>query len=86
MENRLARFLFTPYGSVASDVSPAVSSIQGLANAVIEINGLFIESRILLRSHVISIHAPSFPGGKINSVRTVPLLPPAGCRWVHTEC
>lgn len=40
MEDRLALFLFADYEPGVAEVRPAMSSIAGLAAAVIEINGL----------------------------------------------
>ncbi|KAH7271898.1 hypothetical protein MRS44_004360 [Fusarium solani] len=57
MEDRLTRFFFTSYVHNDSKVRPSVSSISGLANAVIEINGLFAESKVPLRSRVISLYS-----------------------------
>lgn len=74
MEDRLSRFLFATYDSVATEVGPnLVSSVQGLAAAVMEVNGLFVESKVPLRSTLISIHAGTAPG-KINPVRESPLF------------
>ncbi|KAM0415652.1 hypothetical protein ACHAPT_013402 [Fusarium lateritium] len=57
MEDRLTRFLFTNYDPSDSKVQPSVPSIPGLADAVIEINGLFAESKVPLRSRVISLYS-----------------------------
>ncbi len=57
MEDRLSRFLFATYESGAAIRRPTASSIPGLSAAVIEINGLFIESKTPLRSRIVSIHA-----------------------------
>jgi hypothetical protein len=74
MEDRLSRFLFATYDSYAIEVSPTVSSIQGLTDAVIEINGLFVESKVHVRGYIISIHANSSSPGKINHVRRPPFV------------
>ncbi|KAK2595807.1 hypothetical protein QQS21_006571 [Conoideocrella luteorostrata] len=59
MEDRLSRFLFSEYRSASVNFRPSVASIPGLAAAVVEVNGLFIESKVPLRSKIISIHATS---------------------------
>lgn len=68
MEDRLSRFLFANYDSGVADAHP-LSSIAGLAAAVIEINGLFVESKVPVRSRVISIHTRALQGHRINQVR-----------------
>ncbi|KAK7409059.1 hypothetical protein QQX98_008763 [Neonectria punicea] len=69
MEDRLSPFLFASYDADIAKVRPSASSITGLAAAIIEINGLFVESKIALRSSVISIHArPS--QGSINQTKS----------------
>ncbi|RSL73504.1 hypothetical protein CEP51_011751 [Fusarium floridanum] len=66
MEDRLTRFLFTNYDHKGSKVRPSVSSIPGLADAVIEINGLFAESKIPLRSRVISLYSEGTENSSID--------------------
>lgn len=56
MEDRLSRFLFGDYSTNLVTVRPSVASIAGLAAAVLEVNGLFIESKVPLRSKIISIY------------------------------
>lgn len=48
-------------------VHPSVASIAGLTAAVIEVNGLFIESKIPLRNNIISIYAEPYQN-RMNSV------------------
>ena len=67
MEDKLSRFLFATYDSSAIALSPTLS-LQGLSDAVIEINGLFVESKVCLRSYTISVHASSASPGEINHV------------------
>lgn len=69
MEDRLTRFLFTNYVYSDSKIRPPVSSISGLANAVIEINGLFAESKVPLRSRVISLYSEGADNSNICHVR-----------------
>ncbi|KAL7799020.1 ankyrin repeat-containing domain protein [Trichoderma ceciliae] len=56
MEDRLSRFLFGAFESGVADVRPPASAISGFAAASVEINGLFIESKIPLRSRAVSVH------------------------------
>lgn len=70
MENTLSRFLFAAYDPNVTKMRPTVASIPGLAAAVIEINGLFVESKVHLRSYVISIHANGFSSEEIHDVST----------------
>ena len=65
MEDRLAQFLFTNYVHKESKVRPSVPSIPGLADAVIEVNGLFVESKVPLRSRVISLYSEGTENSKI---------------------
>ncbi|KAE9368898.1 hypothetical protein N431DRAFT_415667, partial [Stipitochalara longipes BDJ] len=57
MENRIARFLFGR--SMNSEFGDAVTmkSTESLATAAVEINGLFLQSKNILRTHIISIYA-----------------------------
>lgn len=57
MENRIARFLFGR--SVNSKFGDAVTmkSTGSLATAAVEINGLFLQSKSILRTHAVSIYA-----------------------------
>jgi hypothetical protein len=74
MEDRLSRFLFASYDKEATRFTPSASSIPGLAAAVVEINGLFVDSKTLLRSRSVSIHAGSRTVSHINPVghQTIP--------------
>ncbi|GAB1200341.1 hypothetical protein APSETT444_009711 [Aspergillus pseudonomiae] len=47
-------------------VPPAVAFVPGLTDAVLEINGLFVESKVYLRIYVLSIHAHSLFSGNIH--------------------
>jgi hypothetical protein len=57
MENRIARFLFGR--SMNSKFGDAVTmkSTESLAAATVEINGLFLQSKNILRTYVVSIFA-----------------------------
>ncbi|KAK3987705.1 ankyrin-2 [Cladorrhinum sp. PSN332] len=58
MEDRLSQFLFSP--SIQAQVRgyiPALSSISDLATTARRVNGVFIDSKQLLRSRTFSIHA-----------------------------
>ncbi|KAK5988121.1 Ankyrin-3-like protein [Cladobotryum mycophilum] len=59
MEERLSRFLYASYDVNVAEVRPSVSSIADFAAAVTEINGLFVESKITLRSRIVSVHGRS---------------------------
>jgi hypothetical protein len=69
MEDRLSRFLFSAYDSGIAEKRPPASAISGFAAATMEINGLFVESKIPLRSRVISVHHQEGDSSKINKVR-----------------
>ncbi|UKZ73022.1 hypothetical protein TrVFT333_000661 [Trichoderma virens FT-333] len=56
MEDRLSRFLFGGFDSGIAEIRPSASAISGFAAAAMEINGLFIESKITLRSRAVSVH------------------------------
>ncbi|KXX79910.1 Ankyrin-2 [Madurella mycetomatis] len=53
MEERLCRLLFAPYNKGTLHFIPSVSSVSALAAAVIEINGLFVDSKAPLRSRLV---------------------------------
>ncbi|KAN0068216.1 Ankyrin repeat-containing domain protein [Elaphomyces granulatus] len=57
MENRIARFLFRYFEDSKLGNSVTVASTKSLAAAVTEINGLFLEAKFVLRTHVISVYA-----------------------------
>ncbi|OTA02295.1 hypothetical protein A9Z42_0026630 [Trichoderma parareesei] len=50
MEDRLSRFLFADFEAGLATVRPPASAVSGFAAAAIEINGLFAESKVLLRT------------------------------------
>jgi len=61
MEDRLSRFLFASYDADMAKRRPTASSIAGLSAAVMGINALFIESKVPLRSRLISVYStPEF--------------------------
>ncbi|GAB1317000.1 Ankyrin repeat-containing domain protein [Madurella fahalii] len=68
MEERLSRFLFASYGKEPTRFIPSVSSVSGLAAAAIEVNGLFVDSKALLRCRPISIYAEPDSAPDINPV------------------
>lgn len=68
MEDKLCRFLFAQHESEAAKVHPFLPCVGGLAAAVVQINGLFIESKTYLRSYVISLHADRSLRGNICQV------------------
>jgi hypothetical protein len=56
MEDRLARFLLSHYNRKAPQLQGALASAKGLTKAVLDINHVFIDSKHVYRSHVISIY------------------------------
>lgn len=69
MEDRLSRFLFGAFDSGVAETRPSASAISGFAAAALEINGLFIESKIPLRSRAVSVHYKEGYMSKMNKVR-----------------
>lgn len=69
MEDRLSRFLFGDFETGIADIRPSASAVSGFAAAAVEINGLFIESKILLRSRAVSFYHDEGDESKINKVR-----------------
>ncbi len=69
MGDRLSYFLLANYDASVIERRPSVASIAALSAAVVEINGLFIESKVALRIGLVSIYAAtqSVPSG-INQV------------------
>ncbi|KAH8805995.1 ankyrin repeat-containing domain protein [Xylogone sp. PMI_703] len=57
MENRIARFLFGNFKETNVGNAVTVTSTKSLAAAILEINGVFIESKTILRTHVVSVYA-----------------------------
>ncbi|CAG8981962.1 hypothetical protein HYALB_00004824 [Hymenoscyphus albidus] len=68
MQDKISQFLFTAHNQYKTAVKPLLSSVKWLADAVIEINGLFIDSKVYLRSHLISIVANDSKDGLVNNV------------------
>ncbi|PNP43866.1 hypothetical protein TGAMA5MH_04149 [Trichoderma gamsii] len=66
MEDTLSRFLFGSYDSEVAEIRPSASSIPGFAAAAMEINGLFVESKILLRSRAVSVYHQEGSNSKVN--------------------
>ncbi|PTB57717.1 hypothetical protein M431DRAFT_479284 [Trichoderma harzianum CBS 226.95] len=66
MEDRLSRFLFGGFDSGVAEIRPSASAISGFAAAVMEINGLFIESKITLRTRAVSVHYQDIYWSKMN--------------------
>lgn len=77
MEDRLSRFLFGAFDSEIAGIRPSASAISGFAAAVMEINGLFVESKILLRNRAVSVHHQEGHSSKINKVRFEGINEPA---------
>jgi hypothetical protein len=69
MEDRLSRFLFGAFDSGVAETRPPASAISGFAAAAVEINGLFIESKITLRSRAVSVYHQEGDSSKMNKVR-----------------
>ncbi|KAK0645716.1 ankyrin repeat-containing domain protein [Cercophora newfieldiana] len=59
LEDRLCRFFFADYAADGINIRPSASSVASLATAVTEVNGLFVNSKVPLRSRIISIHSGS---------------------------
>jgi hypothetical protein len=57
MENRIARFLFGRFMNSRVGDAVTMKSTGSLAAAVMEINGLFLQSKNILRTHVVSMYA-----------------------------
>jgi hypothetical protein len=57
MENRIARFLFGHFKENGIGDSVTTTSTQNLVAALMEINGLFLESKNVLRTHIVSVYA-----------------------------
>ncbi|KAL4967300.1 ankyrin repeat-containing domain protein [Aspergillus stella-maris] len=63
MKDRLSAFVFGSYRLGWLQKSPTLAVIPGLVEAVMEINGLFVQSKAYLRSYMLSVHAhESLPG------------------------
>ena len=69
MEDRLSRFLFADYDPRIAIVRPSASAVSGFAAAAMEINGLFAESKILLRTRAVSVHHTESGFSHINKVK-----------------
>ncbi|RFU27758.1 hypothetical protein B7463_g8575, partial [Scytalidium lignicola] len=65
MENRIARFLFGHFKESKVGNAVTVTSAKSLAAAVIEINGLFLDSKTILRTHVVSVYAGQNEGDDV---------------------
>lgn len=76
MEDRLSRFLFGAFDSEIAGIRPSASAISGFAAAAMEINGLFVESKILLRSRAVSVHHQEGYSSKINKVSLESIFEP----------
>jgi hypothetical protein len=57
MENRIARFLFGRFMNSRVGDAVTMKSMESLAAAIMQINGLFLQSKIILRTHVVSMYA-----------------------------
>ncbi|KAF4451628.1 hypothetical protein F53441_5484 [Fusarium austroafricanum] len=60
LQDRLTRFLFKEYdfSTVIKKARLSVSTIPGLSDAIEQINGLFIESKVPLRSWIVNVYSP----------------------------
>lgn len=68
MEDRLSRFMFSYSNPAApSAISATVASIRGLANAIFDINCLFIDLKHIFRSYILSVYADK-PESSIDQV------------------
>lgn len=75
MQDRLSSFIFGSYKPGWLGTSPTQASISVLADAVIEINGLFVESKTYLRSYMLSAHAhESLPGDICHARKPFPAV------------
>lgn len=59
MEDRLSRFLLSHFDWNAPQLQGTLASAKGLTTAVLDINHLFIDSKHVYRSHVISVYNDS---------------------------
>lgn len=69
MEDKLSRYFFassTRYQ--VPNYTPAIPSVIALATAIIQVNGMFVDSKHLLRSRAISIHAGPESGTSLSPV------------------
>ncbi|KAL2842896.1 ankyrin repeat-containing domain protein [Aspergillus pseudoustus] len=63
LKDRLSAFVNGAYKPGWLQTRPTLALISGLVEAVTEINGLFVESKVYLRSYMLSVHAhESLPG------------------------
>lgn len=56
MEDRLSRFMLSHFDRNAPQLQGTLASAKGLTTAVLDINHLFIDSKHVYRSHVISVY------------------------------
>ncbi|KAI1659491.1 ankyrin repeat-containing domain protein [Daldinia decipiens] len=56
MQDSLSRLLFTSPPELEIPLRPSTAALPGLAAAIVEINGSFISSKVLLRTRLISIY------------------------------
>lgn len=69
MEDKMAEFIFGDPSDLATLVpKPSVVAIPGLAEAVIEVNGLFILAKLHMRMNLISVYSGGRHGlkGKVS--------------------
>ncbi|KAE8144895.1 ankyrin repeat-containing domain protein [Aspergillus avenaceus] len=57
MHDRISRFLLGAYKPGCLKARPTFASVPGLSDAILEVNGLFVESKVCLRCYMLSIHA-----------------------------
>ncbi|KAM0545410.1 hypothetical protein ACHAPJ_011315 [Fusarium lateritium] len=62
LENRMTNFILRSFDSQQGKVRPTVSSIAGISETIVQVNGLFVDSKIPLRSWITSIHTHDAEG------------------------
>lgn len=75
MDDRLTRFLFSTSNKLACKHLPDTSSILGLTQAVIEINGLFIDLKVPSRSWIINLYSGNAKESIAMHPVTFPFIP-----------
>ncbi|KAF4954943.1 hypothetical protein FSARC_11972 [Fusarium sarcochroum] len=62
LENRLTNFIFQTFDPKQGKVRPTASSIAGISETIVQVNGLFIDSKVPLRSWITNIHTHDAEG------------------------
>ncbi|QMW36872.1 hypothetical protein G4B11_000108 [Aspergillus flavus] len=68
LQNQVSAFLLGVYKPELLKISPSLAYVPGIIDATVEINGLFVESKVYLRSYMVSIHAHESTPGRIHHV------------------